>query len=110
MEDLSMKLNAKGNELYKIWEYNYYKENDNLGGNSAEGDYVEGWCIIDNDDYVKTLTDECGLLIFGYDEYAIDTIDEWIKDWGADDVCFTDVNGKSYTFAEVKAELLKYFE
>lgn len=105
-----MKLNAKGKELYKIWEHNYHKENDNLGGNYANGDIVEGWCIIDNDDYVKTLTDECGLLVFGYDDNAINTIDEWIEDWGADDVCFTDIDGKTYTFAEVKAELLKYFE
>lgn len=100
-----MKLNAKGKELYNIWEQNYCKENDKLGGNSANGDYVEGWCIIDNDNYVKTLTDECGLLIFGYDDGAIDTVNEWIEMYGADDVIF---NG--YTCADVKAELLKYFE
>lgn len=104
-----MKLNAKGKELYKIWGQNYYKENDNLGGDSANGDIIEGWSIIDNDDYVKTLIDECGLLIFGYDDNAINVIDEWIEDWGADDVCFTDIDGKSYTFAEVRKELLKYF-
>lgn len=100
-----MKLNAKGKELYNIWEQNYCKENDKLGGNSANGDYVEGWCIIDNDNYVKTLTDECGLLIFGYDDGAIDTVNEWIEMYGADDIIF---NG--YTCADVKSELLKYFE
>ncbi len=105
-----MKLNDKGNELYDIWYANYRKENDNLGGDYANGDIVEGWCIIDNNDYVKTLTDECGLLVFGYDDNAINVIDEWIEDYGADDVCFTDIDGKTYTFAEVKAELLKYFE
>ena len=102
-----MKLNEKGNELYKIWEQNYHKENDNLGGDYANGDIVEGWCIIDND---KTLTDECGLLVFGYDDNAINVIDEWIEDYGADDMCFTDIDGKPYTFAKVKVELLKYFE
>ena len=100
-----MKLNEKGKELYKIWEQNYCKENDRLGGNSAEGDFVEGWSIIDNNDYVKTLTDECGLLIFGYDDDTIDMIDEWIDMWGKNDICF-----KSYTFEDVKEELLKYFE
>lgn len=105
-----MKLNAKGNELYKIWEQNYHKENDILGGDYANGDIVEGWSIIDNDDYVKTLTDECGLLIFGYDDNVVNVIDEWIEDYGADDVYFKDIDGKFYTFAEVKAELLKYFE
>ena len=105
-----MKLNAKGNELYKIWEQNYYKENDNLGGDSANGDMVEGWCIIDNSHYIKTLTDECGLLIFGYDDSAIDQVEEWIELYGADDVAFTDCTDKSYTFAEIKVELLKYFD
>lgn len=100
-----MRLNAKGKELYDIWEQNYLKENDRLGGNSAEGNFVEGWCIIDNDDYVKTLTDVCGLLIFGYDEHVINTVDEWIELYGADDVIFED-----YTCAVVKKELLKYFE
>lgn len=108
-----MKLNAKGNELYDIWEKNYCKENDKLGGNSANGDYVEGWCIIDNDDYVKTLTDECGLLIFGYDDGedgAIDHVDEWIEMYGEDDIIFTDYYGEEFSCGEVKAELLKYFE
>ena len=105
-----MKLNAKGNELYDIWWKNYCKENDNLGGDSANHDFVEGWCIIDNTEYVKTLTDECGLLIFGYDTNAIYTVEEWIEDWGADDVIFTDTNGNDYTCAEIKEELLKYFE
>lgn len=105
-----MKLNTKGNEMFNIWEQNYRKENDKLGGNSAEGNYVEGWCIIDNDDYVKTLTDECGLLIFGYDDDAIYQVEEWIEMYGEDDIMFTDYYGEEYSCAEIKAELLKYFE
>ena len=100
-----MKLNKKGRELFDIWEQNYYKENDKLGGDSANGDFVEGWSIIDNDDYVKTLTDECGLLIFGYDEGAIDTVDEWI-----DDGCDGEVGNLGFTYTDVRNELLKYFE
>lgn len=107
---MKLKLNAKGNELYKIWEQNYCNENDNLGGDSANGDYVEGWFIIDNDDYVKTLTDECGLLIFGYDDDVFGIVDEWIELYGADDVIFTDYYGNKYTCADIKTELLKYFE
>lgn len=105
-----MKLNAKGKELYDIWEQNYRNENDRLGGDSASGDYVEGWCIIDNDDYVKTLTDECGLLIFGYDDDVLCIVDEWIELYGADDVIFTDYYGNKHTCADIKMELLKYFE
>ena len=105
-----MKLNTKGKELYGIWEQNYIKENDALGGDYASGNIVEGWCIIDNGSYVKTLTDECGLWIFGYDEGAIDHVEECIEMYGASDEFFTDYTGKSFTFAEMKEELLKYYE
>ena len=105
-----MKLNAKGKELYKIWEQHYLKENDRLGGNSAEGDFVDGWCIIDNYDYLNNLTDECGLWIYGYDDDAINHIEECIEMYGVDNVIFKDITGKCYTCAEMKAELLKYFE
>ena len=55
-----MKLNAEGKKLHDIWERNYHTENDRLGGNSADGNFIEGWAIIDNPSYVKTLTDFCG--------------------------------------------------
>ena len=98
-----MKMNIKGKELYKLWEQKYYTENDKLGGNSAEGDFVEGWSIVDNTDYIKTLSDVCGLLIFGYDNDAVNTVDEWMEIYG---------NEKAYgfTYEEIKVELLKYFE
>lgn len=99
-----MKLNAEGKKLYDIWYQNYCKENDNLGGNSAEGDFVEGWSIVDNTDYIKTLTDVCGLLIFGYDEDAIGTVDEWIEIYGSTDKAY------GFTYTEIRAELPKYFE
>lgn len=99
-----MKLNKKGLELYDKWFKNYCLENDKLGGNSAESDFIEGWCIIDNDEYIKTLEDVCGLHIFGYDN-PFDILDEWIEDWGgANDSIY------GYTFREIKAELLKYYE
>ena len=107
---MNMKLNEKGKELYNLWEQNYYKENNKLGGDHANGDFVEGWCIIDNCDYVKTLTDECGLLIFGYDDDAVWNVDQWIEMYGENCVIFKDHIGNKYTCADVKAELLKYFE
>jgi hypothetical protein len=100
-----MKLNEKGMALYNIWYENYCKENDNLGGNSAEGDFVEGWCIIDNFDYIKNITDECGLLIYGYDEDAVNTVDEWIEDYGDEEI-----GNLGFTYTDVRNELLKYFE
>ena len=100
-----MKLNNKGKELWGIWEQNYFKENDSLGGDSEVADFVDGWCIIDNDEYVKDLTDECGLLIYGYDDSAIYVVDEWIEEYGVDSIIF-----KNYTCEDVKNELLKYFE
>ena len=100
-----MKLNKKGKELFDVWEQNYFKENDKRGGNSANGDFVEGWSIIDNDNYVKTLTDECGLLILGYDDGAIATVDEWIEEG-----CEGEVGKLGFTYTDVRNELLNYFE
>ena len=88
-----MKLNSKGKELYDLWYQNYCKGNDKLGGNSADGDFVEGWSIIDNTDYIKTLTDVCGLLIFVYDNDAIYTVEDWIKHF------------EELTVEEIKAEI-----
>lgn len=100
---MKVKLNDLGKELYDIWWKNYKKENDNLGGNSAKGDYIEGWYIIDNDNYIKTITDECGLLLFAYDENVFDILDEWAEDWNeTDKIC------GGFTIPEVKEELLKY--
>lgn len=99
-----MKLNEKGWELWGIWETNYCNENDKLGGNSAEGDFVEGWCIIDNDEYIKNITDECGILIYGYEDDALEVLDEWIED--GDD----EVGELGFTYADVRKELSKYFE
>lgn len=100
-----MKLNAKGNTLFDAWEKIYRAENDKLGGNSAEGHYVEGWCIIDNNDHVKTLDDVCGLMVFGYDDCALSICDKWGSDWGENEPIWC-----GYTVAEIRAELLQYFE
>lgn len=99
-----MKLNEKGKVLYDIWWKNYCKENDILGGNSAEHNFVEGWSIIDNFDYIKNITDECGLLIFGYEESAIDTVNEWLEDGDCE------IGNLGFTYTDVRNELYKYFE
>lgn len=99
------KLNSLGWKLYNKWYENYCKENDRLGGNSTEGNFVEGWTIIDNKDYIKTLTDECGLLIFAYQEMIFGILDEWsIGSKETDKIC------GGFTIAEVRQELIKYFE
>lgn len=100
-----MKINEKGMALYKIWEENYYKENDNLGGDSANGDLVEGWGIIDNFNYIHNLTDECGLWLFGYGETALSEIEERIKKYGEYEICVF-----KYTFGDLKKEMLKFFD
>lgn len=100
-----MKLNEKGRALWDVWCKNYYTENDKLGGNSNDGNFVDGWCIIDNTDYVKNITDECGLLIFGYDDQAADIVSGWIDEWGNEPVYpFT------FTYADVLNELQKYID
>lgn len=103
-----MKLTKQGVALNNKWYENYCRENDRLGGNSAECNFVEGWSIVDNTDYIKNLTDVCGLLIFGYETgfgwTAVDEIDGWIAEFGEDETVY------GFTHAEIRAELLKYYE
>ena len=105
-----MTLNQKGNDAFYRWQDIYHTENDRLGGNWADGDLVDGWCIIDTYDFIKTLTDECELLVYGYDDGAIDHIDEYIDIYGENELYFRDPNGNEYTAAKVKEKLLEYFE
>lgn len=105
-----MRMNKKGWDAYHRWLNIYYTENDRLGGNAAEGDLVEGWCIIDNFNFVKTLTDQCELLVYGYDDSAIYHMDDYIEIWGENDIYFTDPNGRTYTAKEIKEKLLEYFD
>ena len=98
-------LNEMGVKLENKWFAIYCNENDQMGGNSDDGDFVEGWSIVDDSRYVQTLEDVCGLLILGYNRYALNTVEEWINDWGADEK----IHG--FTHAEIKEELLKkYYE
>ena len=53
-----------------------------------------GWSCIDDEDHIKTLDDEVDLMIYAYNEDAIDTIADWIRD-GFDDC------GYGYTYKQV---------
>lgn len=99
---MRMKLTNEGVALNNEWYEKYCHENDKLGGNSAEGDFVEGWCIIDNGDYVKTVKDVCGVLVFGYEANALNALEDWF--YG----CADDYEIYGFTYDEIKAELLKY--
>ena len=98
-------LNDLGNALYSKWEEIYIAENDRLGGNYAEGNIVEGWCIIDTDDHIKNIEDEIGLLVFGYDDSAIYHLEEYAEDYGDGDVY-----AFGYTAPQIKEMMLKYFD
>ena len=104
-----MKLNQKGRELFDKWQKIYYAENDKLGGNSSEGELIEGWCIIDNYEYIKNVQDECALLIYGYEEDALANVEEW-QEWenATDDTIFD--QKLMFTYGELKAEIKKYLE
>ena len=100
-----MQLNKKGWELWETWHKLYHAENNKLGGDSENGYFVDGWCIIDNTEYIKNITDQCGLLIFGYDDYAIDTVTEWIEKWGNETI-----HPYEFTWADVIERLKQYYE
>ena len=101
---MQMKDNAW--DLFDKWANIYNKENDKLGGNSQNNEFVEGWSIIEDTDHVKTLDDAVGLLIFGYDDNALSIVDEWIE---------TDENGEDadylgFRLGDIKNKLENYYE
>lgn len=61
-------MNAKGQELYNKWEATYENELKRLREEMNDPEYEKGWSIIDNSKFVKTIDDEIGLLVFGYDD------------------------------------------
>lgn len=90
--------------IYDKWETKYWNELKRLKKEYNEPDYHEGWCIIDNDDFIKTLDDVVGLFIFGYDDNALGTIDEWIEIYGENDTYY------GFKLVDIMHELEKHFE
>lgn len=101
------KLTKQGWEKFHEWEKIYDAELKRLQEELNDPDYFEGWCMINNYDFVKTLDDEVGILIFGYEEAIGWYFDEWEK--YKDEVCFTDINGVNYTFQEVENAVIPYY-
>ena len=101
-------LNKKGWEMFDKWQSIYEEELKRLREEMNDPDYTEGWCIIDNYNHVKTLEDEVGLLIFGYDEHIDSYFDEWRGVW--EDGFFRDAFGKEYTLAEVEQACMPFYE
>ena len=104
-----MKLNQKGIEAFKKWDKIYCAENDRLGGDSGNGEFIEGWCIIDDYEHIKSITDESELLIYGYETNALAMIEEWQELENATDTTIFDKK-LGFTFGELKAEINKYLE
>ena len=90
--------------IYNEWEEKYLNELERLKKEYNDPEYHEGWCIIENDCFVKTLEDVVGLLIFGHDCNALGTIDEWIEIYGENDTYF------GFKLVDIMHELEKYFE
>jgi hypothetical protein len=103
-------MNKEGQKLFNKWEKVYESELNKLRKEMNDEDYIEGWCIIDDYEHVKTIEDEVGLLIFGYDDYLPNYFDEWREHYDEDEVFFTDFYGKDYTLKEVEELAMKYYE
>ena len=99
---MQMKDNAW--DLFDKWASIYNQENDKLGGNSQNNEFVEGWSIIEDTNHVKTLDDAVGLLIFGYDDNALSTVDDWIEIDGED------AEYLGFRLGDIKNKLENYYE
>lgn len=97
------KMNAAAYELYIKWENIYHQELERLRKEKNDPEYHEGWCIIENDNFIKSLDDVVGLLIFGYDDNALYTVCMWINDNGEEDTYW------GYRLKDIYSELEKYY-
>lgn len=103
-------MNKRGQELYNKWDAIYRAELEKLRAEKNDPEYQEGWCIIDDYEHVKTLKDEVGLLVFGYDDCLNYYFDEWRDEYASGEGFFRDVYGREYTLAEVEAACAPYYD
>ncbi|MEE1256267.1 MAG: hypothetical protein UHN47_07115 [Lachnospiraceae bacterium] len=98
------KMKDLAKHIYDEWETKYRNELERLRKEKNNPDYHEGWCIIETDEFIKTLDDVVGLIIFGFDDNAYGTIEEWIKQDGENDTYL------GFKLKDIMQELEKYFE
>ena len=98
-------LTVKGNELNDRFDRYYCEELEYLRKEYNDPEYFEGWCIIDTPKYVKTLEDICGILIYGDDTNAVNHVEEFIRQYGENEIY-----DLGYTGKEVLNELTKYYK
>lgn len=106
-----MKLNEKGQELWKVWLDKWKKE---IEYRESIGDIESGTCILE--DYVKTITDKCGFLLLTYPymkgmakcdrAFEVVVTDwKWNSNENKNTLCWKSLN---FTKGEVVEELKKY--
>ena len=100
-------LNDEGWELWNKWAKIYVEENDRLGGNSAEGDYVDGLCILEP--LAKTVEDVCRVLIYGEDCSVLYCISDCIY-YEPEGINAEWYSGCGFTIKDVLDETRKYLK
>ena len=101
---MSVRMKEIAKPIYNEWATKYDNELERLKKEYNNPDYHEGWCIIETNEFIKTLDDVVGLMIFGYDDNALGTIDEWIELDGEEGTYF------DFKLVDIMHELEKYFE
>lgn len=96
-------LNESGLKLREKWLNIYEAQLDIIRDAIHDKEFFEGWFIIDTAHIVRTIEDECGLMLQGYDEEAISIVDEW-KENGVE------TSRTGLPVDEFKKELLKYYK
>ena len=104
-----MKLNEKGIALLEHWNDLYWKE---VERREKMGQWIDGFCILDNEGFIKNLTDECGWLIAtnpeDYDN-AIHFVLSW--KWHSQETKDEEFPYPyGFTYGDVVEELKKYYD
>lgn len=98
-----MKLNKKGEALFNKWANIYYDELEKERKERNDPEWIEGWCIIDDFDHIHNIEDEIGLLIFGYEDCAMEHLMEWAE--SPDEVYLF-----GYTYRQIVDMMREYFD
>lgn len=63
----------------------YFAELRKIREEIGDDEYLEGTCIIDDSDHIKTLDDEVDYLILCYEADVLNVLGDWSRHCGLDD-------------------------
>lgn len=85
---MSYELTRKGEDaVSRMWKMYHHELAERQ---KADPDFVDGWGIIDNKRYIKTIDDEVDVLMGAYGNDVLNVLSDWVDPSNIDDKCCAD--------------------